>query len=280
MANLAAQSTAQTLVQLLAPAEKRGRIVGVYNMASSGLRAGSGLSIGLVGGLIGIHWSLGLSALILVVMVVGLIAVHRPRRGSGRRCSLAQRLQPTGVAARGATIARDRGHGRASTSDSDIDASARVRTRWRRRCARGSTSWCSKRSAAGSIRGAIGALAAGQPGAGDRLGDARGPRRSCGRGPPSWRCRCCCAALIVALWPTRKPAPRGRPRYTAGLRRSTGHGLGVSRLEPDRSSPAALRRHRPAATRARRSSELTLAAVAPRARRAGRRVPASRRSCC
>ena len=62
MANLASQSTAQTLVQLLAPAEKRGRIVGVYNMASSGLRAGSGLSIGLVGGLIGIHWSLGLSA--------------------------------------------------------------------------------------------------------------------------------------------------------------------------------------------------------------------------
>ena len=65
MANLAAQSTAQTLVQLLAPAEKRGRVVGVYNMASTGLRAGSGLSIGLVGGLIGIHWSLGLSAVTL-----------------------------------------------------------------------------------------------------------------------------------------------------------------------------------------------------------------------
>jgi MFS family permease len=73
MANLAAQSTAQTLVQLLAPAEKRGRVVGVYNMASSGLRAGSGLSIGLVGGLIGIHWSLGLSAATLVVIVVGLV---------------------------------------------------------------------------------------------------------------------------------------------------------------------------------------------------------------
>jgi len=73
MGNLAAQSTAQTLVQLLAPAEKRGRVVGVYNMASSGLRAGSGLSIGLVGGLIGIHWSLGLSAATLVVIVVGLV---------------------------------------------------------------------------------------------------------------------------------------------------------------------------------------------------------------
>ena len=74
MANLASQSTAQTLVQLLAPAEKRGRVIGVYNMASSGLRAGSGISIGLVGGLIGIHWSLGLSAAILAVIVVTLIA--------------------------------------------------------------------------------------------------------------------------------------------------------------------------------------------------------------
>src|SRR6266568_4886074 len=74
MTNLSAQSIAQTLVQLLAPAEKRGRIVGIYGTASNGLRAGSGLSIGLVGGLIGIHWSLGLSALTLVVLVLALIA--------------------------------------------------------------------------------------------------------------------------------------------------------------------------------------------------------------
>src|SRR5713226_3333142 len=39
----------------------------------SGLRAGSGLSIGLVGGLIGIHWSLGLSAFTLMILVLGLI---------------------------------------------------------------------------------------------------------------------------------------------------------------------------------------------------------------
>ena len=73
VANLTSQSTAQTLVQLLAPAEQRGRVVGVYTMASNGLRAGSGLSIGLLGGLIGIHWSLGLSALTLAVLVVGLL---------------------------------------------------------------------------------------------------------------------------------------------------------------------------------------------------------------
>jgi MFS family permease len=70
VANLAAQSIAQTLVQLLAPADKRGRVIGFYNMSSSGLRAGSGITIGLVGGLIGIHWSLGLSAFTLVLLMV------------------------------------------------------------------------------------------------------------------------------------------------------------------------------------------------------------------
>jgi MFS family permease len=74
VANLASQSIAQTLVQLLAPADKRGRVVGVYNMASSGLRAGSGFSIGLLGGIIGIHWSLGLSAVTLAMLVVCLFA--------------------------------------------------------------------------------------------------------------------------------------------------------------------------------------------------------------
>jgi MFS family permease len=93
MANLSSQSIAQTLVQLLAPAEKRGRIVGVYAMASNGLRAGSGLSIGLVGGLIGIHWSLGLSALTLVVLVIGLILYTS--RAAAAQMRLARRLQPS-----------------------------------------------------------------------------------------------------------------------------------------------------------------------------------------
>jgi len=93
MANLSSQSIAQTLVQLLAPAEKRGRIVGVFAMASNGLRAGSGLSIGLVGGLIGIHWSLGLSALTLVVLVLGLILYTA--RAAAAQMRLAQRLQPS-----------------------------------------------------------------------------------------------------------------------------------------------------------------------------------------
>jgi MFS family permease len=91
--NLASQSIAQTLVQLLAPSDKRGRVVGVYNMASSGLRAGSGFSIGLVGGLIGIHWSLGSSALILAICVIGLIVYTA--RAAAAQVRIARQLQPT-----------------------------------------------------------------------------------------------------------------------------------------------------------------------------------------
>jgi MFS family permease len=95
MANLASQSTAQTLVQLLAPAEKRGRVIGVYNMASSGLRAGSGFSIGLVGGWIGIHWSLGVSALVLSVIVLSLIAYTARAPQPEPEPQASRRLQPT-----------------------------------------------------------------------------------------------------------------------------------------------------------------------------------------
>jgi MFS family permease len=73
MTNLASQSIAQTLVQLLAPPEKRGRVVGVYNMSSGGLRAGSGITVGVVGGLIGIHWSLASSALTLAIVALILL---------------------------------------------------------------------------------------------------------------------------------------------------------------------------------------------------------------
>jgi MFS family permease len=90
VANLSAQATAQTLVQLLAPAEKRGRIVGVYAMASNGLRAGSGLSIGLLGGAIGIHWSLALSAIVLATLVMWLMW-NTERAAAATRPAIAQR---------------------------------------------------------------------------------------------------------------------------------------------------------------------------------------------
>ena len=44
-------SMAQTLVQMLAPARTRGTVVGLFLTAMLGLRAGSGLTVGLLGAL-------------------------------------------------------------------------------------------------------------------------------------------------------------------------------------------------------------------------------------
>ncbi|MEO6081836.1 MAG: MFS transporter [Umezawaea sp.] len=65
VANMASMSIGQTVVQLLAPPADRGRVIGLYGMSSGGLRAGSGFTVGLLGAAIGVHWSLGFSALAL-----------------------------------------------------------------------------------------------------------------------------------------------------------------------------------------------------------------------
>ena len=71
--NLAFSSMAQTLVQLLAPARVRGKVVGLFNTAALGLRAGSGLTVGLLGALIGVQRSLELSAGVVVASAVVLL---------------------------------------------------------------------------------------------------------------------------------------------------------------------------------------------------------------
>ena len=45
------------------------------NLGSGGLRAGSGFTVGLLGGLIGLHWSLGLSAAALT-FATGLVFLY------------------------------------------------------------------------------------------------------------------------------------------------------------------------------------------------------------
>jgi len=72
--NLAYSSMSQTLVQLHAPVQLRGRLIGLYNTANNGMRAFSGITVGIVGSLIGIHWSLALSALALLATTLGLWA--------------------------------------------------------------------------------------------------------------------------------------------------------------------------------------------------------------
>jgi MFS family permease len=80
--NLTFLSMAQTLVQLGAPPQLRGRLIGLFNMSHNGLRAFSGVTVGVIGGLIGIHWSLALSAMILLAVTVALFALIIPGRGS------------------------------------------------------------------------------------------------------------------------------------------------------------------------------------------------------
>ncbi|WP_338129060.1 MULTISPECIES: MFS transporter [Bradyrhizobium] len=66
---LSFNTMAQALVQLNAPHDVRGRVVGLYNMAGLGMRAFSGITIGVSGAAIGIHWSLGLSAAVLLALL-------------------------------------------------------------------------------------------------------------------------------------------------------------------------------------------------------------------
>jgi len=78
---LSFNAMAQTLVQLRAPAPIRGRVIGLYILFALGMRAFSGITIGVVGGLIGIHWSLALSALLLLAATAVLLAFTlRPAR--------------------------------------------------------------------------------------------------------------------------------------------------------------------------------------------------------
>jgi MFS family permease len=70
---LAFNSMAQALVQLNAPVAIRGRVIGVFSMAASGMRMFSGITVGIVGAVIGIHYSLSLSAAVLFVAIALLV---------------------------------------------------------------------------------------------------------------------------------------------------------------------------------------------------------------
>jgi len=71
--NIAFTSMAQALVQILAPAAVRGRIVGLFNTSMMGLRAGSGVTVGVLGAAIGIELSLALSAAVVVLVAFALL---------------------------------------------------------------------------------------------------------------------------------------------------------------------------------------------------------------
>jgi len=76
---LAFNSMAQALVQMHAPGEKRGRVIGVFSMSAMGMRTFSGLSVGLLGASLGIHNSLALSAAALLIVISVLFAIRFAR---------------------------------------------------------------------------------------------------------------------------------------------------------------------------------------------------------
>ncbi|MEB2314135.1 MAG: MFS transporter [Sorangiineae bacterium] len=84
VANLAAMSISQTVVQLMAPSDRRGQVIGVYNMSANGLRIGSGFTVGLMAGVVGAHRALGMSSAALCAGTLILVAViWRGRRRAG-----------------------------------------------------------------------------------------------------------------------------------------------------------------------------------------------------
>ena len=74
---LSFSSMAQALVQLGAPAEIRGRVIGLFNMSALGLRAFSGVTVGVVGSVIGIHYSLVGAASAMALSAVLILMMYR-----------------------------------------------------------------------------------------------------------------------------------------------------------------------------------------------------------
>ena len=72
--SIAFTSVAQTVVQTLAPAGVRGSIVGLFNTAMMGLRAGAGMTVGVLGAFMGVRLSLELSSLMVLLVTLALLA--------------------------------------------------------------------------------------------------------------------------------------------------------------------------------------------------------------
>lgn len=75
VATITSGSISQTVVQLDAPPERRGRFLGAFGMTSMGLRVGSGVLFGVLGAAIGVPQAVLLDAGILAVVALVLLAV-------------------------------------------------------------------------------------------------------------------------------------------------------------------------------------------------------------
>lgn len=78
--SLTAASTSQTIVQLTAPPERRGRFVGAAGMTSQGFQAGSGILISVLAGGLGVAGGVAVAATSLIVVTIALLMVVLVRR--------------------------------------------------------------------------------------------------------------------------------------------------------------------------------------------------------
>lgn len=80
VANLASSSIGQAVVQMRAPTESRGRVIGVYNMFGSGLRTGNGVTLALLGAWLGIGPAVAVGG---AALVLGTLIIAATMRGRG-----------------------------------------------------------------------------------------------------------------------------------------------------------------------------------------------------
>ena len=102
IANLAALSITQTVVQLRAPREKKGQVIGVYGVGANGMRIGSGITVGFLGAAVGLRPALGWSSAALCACVAILavyLAVAARRAPAADVLPDAVRAQETGTSA-------------------------------------------------------------------------------------------------------------------------------------------------------------------------------------
>lgn len=76
---LSFSSMAQAVVQIQAPADSRGRVLGLYGMAALGCRAFAGVTVGITGALLGVHVSLAIAGAMVMLFVLALIGRIRRR---------------------------------------------------------------------------------------------------------------------------------------------------------------------------------------------------------
>ena len=94
VANMTSTSIGQAVVQLRAPVEQRGRVVGVYNMFGMGLRTGNGLTLALLGAALGVGTAVAIGGVALMAGALAVGLVIALRRSPSRNETTAAVEQP------------------------------------------------------------------------------------------------------------------------------------------------------------------------------------------